>query len=80
VDPTFQKPCQPASGLKDLIHNLSNPGRPLTTLSRSQTTCQACKESLSLDHGGGGASRPGDRGILSVITEGDLPKIYNRPR
>jgi hypothetical protein len=41
---------------------------------------QTCGASFSLDHGGGAASRPKDRGILSVITEGDLPKICNRPR
>jgi hypothetical protein len=80
VDPTCQKPCQLASGPVDLIHNPGDPGRPRTTLSISQTTCQACGASLSLDHGGGAASRPEDCGILSVITEGDLPKICNRPR
>jgi hypothetical protein len=35
VDPTCQKPCRPASGLGDLIHNPDDPGRPWTTLSRS---------------------------------------------
>jgi hypothetical protein len=28
-----------------------------------------------LDHGGGATSRPEDRGILSVITEDDLPNL-----
>jgi hypothetical protein len=39
VDPTCQKPCRPASGLGDLIHNPGDPRRPPTTLSGSQTTC-----------------------------------------
>jgi hypothetical protein len=30
---------------------------------------------LPLDRGGGTASRSEDRGILSVITEGDLPNL-----
>jgi hypothetical protein len=79
VDPTCQKPCRPASGPGDLIQNFGDPGRPWTTLSRSQTTYQACGASLS-DHGGGTASRPKDHGILFVIMEGSLPKICNRPR
>jgi hypothetical protein len=49
------------------------------TLARSQATCQTCGASLSLDHSGGAASRPEDRGILSVITEGDLPKFVTDP-
>jgi hypothetical protein len=77
VDPTCQKPCRPASGPGDLIHNPGDLGRPRTTLSRSQMTYQACGASLSLDHSGGTANRPVDREILSVITEGDLPKICN---
>jgi hypothetical protein len=72
VDPTCQKSCRPASGLGDLIHNPGDPGIPWTTLSRSQKTRRACGERFSLVHGGGAASRPEDRGILSVITEGDL--------
>jgi hypothetical protein len=80
VDPTCQKPRRPATGPDDLIHNTSKIGRPPTTLSRWRTTCQACGASLSLDHGSGGAGRLEDRGILSVITEGDLPKICNQPR
>jgi hypothetical protein len=80
VDPTCQKPCRPASGPEDLIHSPGDLGRPQTTSSRLQTTCQACGASLSLDHGGAATSRPEDRGILSVITEGDHPKICNRHR
>jgi hypothetical protein len=80
MDLTYQKPSQPASGSGDLIHSPDDFGRPRTTLSRSRVTCWAFGASLSLDHGGGAASRPEDRGILSVITEGDLPKICNRPR
>jgi hypothetical protein len=34
---------------------------------------------MSLDHGGGATSRPEDRGILSVIAEGDLPKSVTDP-
>jgi hypothetical protein len=49
------------------------------TSSRLQTTCRACGASFSLDHGGGAASRPDDRGILSIITEGDLPKSVTDP-
>jgi hypothetical protein len=80
VDPTCQKPYRPASGPRDLIHNPGDLGRPRTTLSILQTTYQACGASLSLDHGGDAVSRPDDYGVLSIITEGDLPKIYNRPR
>jgi hypothetical protein len=72
VDPTCQKFNRPASGPGDLIHSPGDLGRSRTTLSRSRATCQTCGASLSLDHGGGAASRPEDRGILSVITEGDL--------
>jgi hypothetical protein len=79
VDPTCQKPCRPASGPRDLIHNPGDPGRPCTTLSRSQTTCQACGASFSLDHSGGTASRSEDCGILFAITEGDLPKSVTDP-
>jgi hypothetical protein len=74
VDLTCQKHCRPASGPGDLIHKTSDLGRPSMTLSRSTTTCQACGASFSQDHGGGAASRAEDRGILFVITEGDLPK------
>jgi hypothetical protein len=35
--------------------------------------------SFSLDHGGGTASRSEDRGILSVIKEGYLPKSVTDP-
>jgi hypothetical protein len=79
VDPTWQKPCRPASGPGDLIHNPDDPGRPWTTLSRLQTTCWACAPSFSLDHGGDTPSRPEDHGILSVIMEGDLPKSVTDP-
>jgi hypothetical protein len=34
---------------------------------------------FSLDHGGAAASSPEDREILSVITEGDLPKSVTDP-
>jgi hypothetical protein len=73
VDPTCQKPRRPASGPRDLIHNPGDLGNTWKTLSRSRKTCRASGESFSLDHGGSTASRPEDRGILSVITEGDLP-------
>jgi hypothetical protein len=79
VDPTCQKPSRPASGLGDLVHSPSDLGRPRMTLSRSRMTCRACGASYSLDHGGGAASRPGDREIHSVITEGDLPKFVTNP-
>jgi hypothetical protein len=79
VDPTCQKPYRLASGPGDLIHNLGDPGRPWTTLFRSQKTCRACGTSFSLDHGGGAASRCEDRGVLSVITEGDPPKSVSNP-
>jgi hypothetical protein len=79
VDLTCQKTSRPASGPADLIRNLGNLGRPRTTLSRSRATCQACGASLPLDHNSGAASRPEDRGILSVITEGDLPKSVTDP-
>jgi hypothetical protein len=49
------------------------------TLSRSQKTCQACGARFSLDHGGAAVSRPEDRVILSVITEGDLPMFVTDP-
>jgi hypothetical protein len=54
-------------------------GRPWTALSRLRKTCRACGASLSLDHGGGAASRFKDREILSIITEGDLPKSVTDP-
>jgi hypothetical protein len=73
VDPTCQKSCRLASGPRDLIHNPGDPGRSWATLSRSQKTCRACRARFSLDHGGTAASRPEDRGIPSVITEGNLP-------
>jgi hypothetical protein len=79
VDPTCQKPYRPASGARDLIQNPSDTGRPWTTLSRSWKTCRACGARFSLDHSGGAASRPKDRGILSVITKGDLPKFVTDP-
>jgi hypothetical protein len=41
VGPTYQKPNQPASGPRDLIYDPGDPRRPLMTLSRPQTTCQA---------------------------------------
>jgi hypothetical protein len=75
VDPTCQKLCRPASGPRDLIHNLDDLGRPQTTLSRLRKTCRACGASFSLDRGGGAASRSEDPVILSVITEGDLPNL-----
>jgi hypothetical protein len=65
----------PASGPRDLIHNPGDLGRPQTTLSRLRKTCQACGASLSLDRGDDTASRSVDRGIHSVITEGDLPNL-----
>jgi hypothetical protein len=79
VDPTCQKPCRTASGPRDLIHNPGDPGRPWTILSRSQKTCRACGARFSLDYGGGAASRFEDCRILSVITEGDLPKSVTDP-
>jgi hypothetical protein len=79
VDPTCQNPSRPASGSLDLIHSSSDLRRPRATLSRSRATCQACGASLPLDHGGGAASRPEDHGIISVITEGDLPKSVTDP-
>jgi hypothetical protein len=75
VDPTCQKFSRHASGPEDLIHSPSDLGRPRTTLSRSRATCQACGASVSSYHAGGAASRPEDREIFSVITEGDLPKF-----
>jgi hypothetical protein len=54
-------------------------GRPWTTLSRLGKTCRVCGASFSLDHGGGAASRSEDRGILSVITKGDLSKSVTDP-
>jgi hypothetical protein len=42
-------------------------------------TCQSCRASLSLDHGGGAASRPEDHGILSEITEGGLTESVTDP-
>jgi hypothetical protein len=80
VDSNRQKPYRPASGPRDLIHAPGDLGRSRTTLSRSWATCQVCGGSLSLDHGGGAASRPKDREILFVIMGGDHPKICNRPR
>jgi hypothetical protein len=79
VDPTCQKTSRPTSGPGDLIRNPDDLGRPRATLSRLRVTCQPCGESLPLDHGGGTASRPEDRRILSVITEGDLPKHVTDP-
>jgi hypothetical protein len=79
VDPTYQKFNRPTSGPRDLIHRTGDLGRSRTTLSRSRATCQACGAILSLDHGSGAASRPEDRGIFSVITEGDLPKVATDP-
>jgi hypothetical protein len=76
---TCQKLSRPASGPEDLIHSPGDLGRPRTTLSRSRVTFQVCGASLSLDHGGSTASRPEDRGIFSVITEGDLPKSVTDP-
>jgi hypothetical protein len=79
VDPTCQKPCRPASGPRDLIHNPGGLGRHWTTLSRLRKTCRACGASFSIGHGGSAANRSKDRGILSVITEGDLPKSVTDP-
>jgi hypothetical protein len=79
VIPTCQKFNRPASGPGDLIHSLSDLGRSRATLYRSRATCQACGASLSLGHGGGAASRLEDRGTLSVITEGDLPRFVTDP-
>jgi hypothetical protein len=79
VELTCQKISRPASGPGDLIRSPDDPGRPRTTLSRSWATCQACGASLPLGHGGGAASRLEDRGILSIITEGDLPKSLTNP-
>jgi hypothetical protein len=79
VDPTCQKTSRPASGPGELIRSPGELGRPQTTLSRLRATCQACGASLPLDHGGGATSRPEDRGILSVITEDDLPKSVTDP-
>jgi hypothetical protein len=75
VDSTCQKFNRPASGPGDLIRSPGDLGRPWTTLSRSRATCQACGASLPLDHGGSAACRPEDRGILSVIMEGDFPNL-----
>jgi hypothetical protein len=71
VDPTCQKSRRPASGSRDLIHNPNDLGRPdldsgrpvglvAQLLSRSQC---------------GAANRSEDCGILSVISEGDLPNL-----
>jgi hypothetical protein len=79
VDLTCQKPCRPASGPKDLIHNPDDLGRPWTTLSRPRKTCWACGTSFSLDHYGDTTSRSMDRGIFSVIMEEDLPKSITDP-
>jgi hypothetical protein len=79
AQPTCHKLSRPASGPGDLIHSSDDLGRLWMTLSRSRATCQACEASLSLDHGGGGASRLEGRGIYSVITEGDLPKSVTDP-
>jgi hypothetical protein len=54
-------------------------GRPWTALSRSWETYRACGARFSLNHGGGAANRSEDRGILSAITEGDLPKSVTDP-
>jgi hypothetical protein len=79
VDLTCQKLSRPSSVPEYLIQSPDDLGRSQMTLSRSRTTCQACGASHSLDHGGGAASRPEDHGILSVITEGDLPKSVTDP-
>jgi hypothetical protein len=79
MDQTCHKPCRPASGPRDLIHNPDDPRRPWTTLSRSQMTCWACGASFSLDHGGSTANRSEDCGVLSVIMEGDLSKFVTDP-
>jgi hypothetical protein len=79
VDPTCQNLNRPASGPEDFIHSSGDLGRLRTTSSRSCATCQTCGASLSLHHGGGGANRLEDRGIFSVIREGDLPKSVTDP-
>jgi hypothetical protein len=79
VDSTCQKPCRHVSGPKDLIRNPGDLGKPWTTLSRLRKTCRACGASFSLDHDGGAASSSEDRRILSIITEGDLPKSITDP-
>jgi hypothetical protein len=75
VDPTCQKPRRPASGPGDLIHNLDNLGRPRATSSRLRKTCRAYGASFTPRSRRGAASRSVDRGILFVITEGDLPNL-----
>jgi hypothetical protein len=79
VDPTCQKPKRPASGSRDLTHGSGDLGRHTATLSRSRATCWTCGASLPSDHDGGAASKPEDRGILTVITEGVIPKYVTDP-
>jgi hypothetical protein len=74
VDPTCQKPRRPASGPGDLIHNPSDLGIPQMTSSRLRKTCRACGASFS-PRSRCGATRSEDRGILSVIMEGNLPNL-----
>jgi hypothetical protein len=75
VDLTCQKPRRPASGPGDLIHNPSDLGRPRTTSSRLQKTCQACDAIFSPRLRHDAASRSEDHGILSVITEESLSNL-----
>jgi hypothetical protein len=75
VDPTYQKPHRPASGPGDLVHNPGDLGRPRATSSRLRKTCRACGASFSPRSQCATANRSKDRGILSVITEGDLPNL-----
>jgi hypothetical protein len=75
VDPTCQKPCRPASGPNDLIHNpgdLGNHGQPYPDSGRP---VGLVAQASPVDRGGGAATRFEDRGIPSVITEGDLPNL-----
>jgi hypothetical protein len=72
VDPTCQKPRRLASGPGDLIHNPGDLGRPDPDSGRP---AGFVAQVSPLDRGGGTASRSEDRGIPSVITEGDLPNL-----
>jgi hypothetical protein len=55
---------------------MENLGRPYPDSGRS---VGLVAQASLLDRGGGTAGRSEDRGILSVITEGDLPKSVTDP-
>jgi hypothetical protein len=75
VDPTCQKPRQPASGPRDLIHDPDDLGRSQATSSRLRETCRACGASFSPRSQHDASGRSVDCGICSVITEDDLPNM-----